>query len=475
MSSTRRALLFSFIDRYSGLFIHTAAAMIIARLLNPAQIGVYSIVMVLVSFVTTFRDLGAGTYLIRRHEVDTHALRATFTMQVSLGLLLATIVALSAVPVVWFYHEPQMKNICFVVSLNFLVTPWLAYPTAFLTRKMQFGTLAIVRFSGALAHAGTAIGLVLAGFGAISLAWANLLTTVASLVVISAVSRLKLPHRPTRKGLKEVISFGGQITAISLLQTFQTNAIELSLGRLQGMSVAGYFSRAQGLVGIFDQLVMQAVGAVTFPFFSKQLREDQELSGSFVSAISLVTGVGWSFLAGLALCTYPLMRLLYGPQWDTAIEPARWLALASAFALPTAICQPLMLASGAMRSIFLITSFSSIATLFVAIEGGKSGIVFSSQLLCIVSAVCSALWIHVAVRIAKCTYRDTFRAFGSSFAITLFSAIPPATVDVTFGWKPATPNIALATSITGAAIFFLFAVWYTKHPIWNEVINRGNH
>ena len=58
--STRQTLVFSFLDRYSGLVIHILSAMVIARLLTPAETGVYSVVMVLLGFVAVFRDFGAG-------------------------------------------------------------------------------------------------------------------------------------------------------------------------------------------------------------------------------------------------------------------------------------------------------------------------------------------------------------------------------------------------------------------------------
>ena len=48
--STRQTLVFSFLDRYAGLVTHTVSSMVIARLLTPAQIGVYSVVMVLLGW-----------------------------------------------------------------------------------------------------------------------------------------------------------------------------------------------------------------------------------------------------------------------------------------------------------------------------------------------------------------------------------------------------------------------------------------
>ena len=63
--STRNSLFFSFLDRYASLVITVVSSMVIARLLTPAEIGVFSVTVVLLSFVTSIRDMGAGQYLVQ--------------------------------------------------------------------------------------------------------------------------------------------------------------------------------------------------------------------------------------------------------------------------------------------------------------------------------------------------------------------------------------------------------------------------
>jgi O-antigen/teichoic acid export membrane protein len=63
---SRKAFAFSFADRYVGLVVHTLSAMIIARLLSPPEIGVYSLTMVLVTFIATFRDLAQECILCKK-------------------------------------------------------------------------------------------------------------------------------------------------------------------------------------------------------------------------------------------------------------------------------------------------------------------------------------------------------------------------------------------------------------------------
>jgi O-antigen/teichoic acid export membrane protein len=101
--STRRALLFSYVDRYAALAIGIATSMVIARLLTPTEVGVFSVTMVLISFTAALRDLGSGQYLVQEPELTCDRMRATWTVQLLSGLVLAIVVGAAARPVSRFY------------------------------------------------------------------------------------------------------------------------------------------------------------------------------------------------------------------------------------------------------------------------------------------------------------------------------------------------------------------------------------
>ncbi|WP_294251128.1 oligosaccharide flippase family protein [Propionivibrio sp.] len=117
------------------------------------------------------------------------------------------------------------------------------------------------------------------------------------------------------------MSFGGKLTLNSLMNTLAIGAPELFLGKIQTMTAAGQFSRSLGLVSMFQRLIMDAVNAVALPYFAKQFRESKDYAASFIVAMELVTGLGWSFFAGICVLAYPAIHILYGDQWGDAVNP----------------------------------------------------------------------------------------------------------------------------------------------------------
>jgi O-antigen/teichoic acid export membrane protein len=469
--STRKALAFSFVDRYSGLVIHTVTAIVIARLLTPGDIGVYSIAMVLVGFVGTFRDLGAGQYLVQKQRVTQEDLRAVWAVQLALGLFFGAFFAIASFPVASFYREPRIQAILWVVSVNFAITPVMAFQNAWLVREMRFGALASVRFSSAVATAVAAIGLAWNGIGPISLAWGNLAGTVAGIIIYAVFAYAKLPWRPNVTGLKDVISFGGKMTLLSLITSVSSGIAEMFLGRLQGMHETGLYSRARGIVTVFDELVTVAVGAVARPYFAKELRLGRELKTPFLHASALITALGWSFYGSLAVLAYPTIRLLYGDQWDQAVDPARWLAIASLFLVACSGCLAPLLALGALTGVLRIAALAMCVNAALAGVGSYLGLLPLTQLLIIVAAVTAILWLNLAQREIGFEWSELFGIYGRSAVVAVATVVIPLATTLYLGWRSPSIVLTLAIAVPGGAAAFIAASCAVKHPIWSEILN----
>ena len=444
--------------------------MVVARLLSPAEIGVYSITMVLLGFVATFRDMGAGQYLVQQKELTEERIRATWSVQLGLGLALGLVVLIAALPIAAFYNEPRMREIMAVLALNFAVTPFLAFPYAWLSRDMRFGTIATVRFIGSLAHAGCAIGLAWAGQGPISLAWANLLTTVAGILAIWLLAPPRWPWRPTLKGISEVVSFGGKLTLTSLLNTFAGGAPELILGKVQSMVEAGLYSRAIGLVTMFHRLVLDAVNAVALPYFSKQSRESKDLGASFLLAMELVTGLGWAFFTGVGILAYQAIWILYGDQWGEAVEPARWLALSYAISIPAGVCYSPLIARGAATEILKVTCKCTVLVLVVTVFGATANLVTLSQFLAVTSFVSALLWLRLTRSFIPFTGVALGRVWFKSLMLAVGAGLVPLLVVLATGWRSHDIFLTVVISVPGGILGFLIAAWLVKHQVWMELL-----
>lgn len=468
--TTRRSLFFSFLDRYASLLIAVLSSMVIARLLTPTEIGVFSVTMVLLMFVATVRDMGAGQYLVQEKNLTTERIRAVWAVQLGLGVLLAALVLLASYPVAVFYNEPRMRNIMLVVAVNYAINPFGSLTYAWLMREMQFESIALIRFSSSASAALVSTWLAWKGFGPISLAFGSLASTVVN-VLISIYYRPKdFPWLPGVAEIRRVLVFGSQLTVSSIVGTVSSSAPELLVGKLQSLTAAGLYSRASGLVQMFHRLFVDAVGAVCLPWFARQSRERGSFVEPFLKATAYVTAFGWSFCLVVVCLAHPIIRVLYGNQWDLAVELARLLAVAMAFVVPASLCHTALLSSGAVTAIARVTITSALQSVFFASLGASQGLIVMGLAMIASAAVSATLWLRATSRHIDLPLRDLLRTLRQSAAVALLASVGPALALWTYGAHPDAPLMPLLMGGTLGLAGFILGILLVKHPLRTEII-----
>lgn len=467
--SIRKSLMLSFLDRYSGLAITVVSSMVIARLLTPAEVGVFSVTMVLLAFVSTVRDMGAGQYMLQEKDLTVERIRAVWTVQLGLGLGLACLVLLASYPVAVFYNEPRMRNIMLVVALNYVVGPFGSLTHAWLMREMQFQSSVLIRFSGGLIGALVATWLAWKNYGPISLAIGSLTTTAVG-AIMSVYFRPKFfPWLPGFGEIQRVLVFGSQVTASSIVNTFSASAPELLLGKLQSLTATGLYSRSNGLVQMFHRLFVDAVGAVCLPWFSKIAREGGGFAPPFLKATAYITAFGWSFCLAVICLAHPVIRVLYGDQWDQSVDLARLLAVAIAFSVPATLCQAALLPSGAVTMVARLTVVTALQSVVFAAIGASQGLLWLGCAMIVSAAASATIWLRATAKHINLSGVELRRTLRQSAMVALLSAIGPALALWVYGPYPVVLAMPLLMgSLIGAAGFVIGIVLF-KHPLRDEL------
>src|SRR5687768_5304857 len=117
--SIRRSLFIQFLNSYSGTAIAFVSVVILARLLTPQEIGVFSVCMAFVGFLHTLRDFGIGAYLLQERHLDKEILRSAYGLALLFAWSAGGILALSSGAVADFFHEPGVRSVTLVLALNF--------------------------------------------------------------------------------------------------------------------------------------------------------------------------------------------------------------------------------------------------------------------------------------------------------------------------------------------------------------------
>lgn len=469
-ASIRRSLVTSFGERYTSLVIQVAATVVLARLLTPEDIGTFSIAAAGVGIAHALRDFGAAGYLLQEKQLTKAKLRTVFGVMLITAWTMAAILAAIGPLLADIYDEPALRSIMLVLAFNFTLIPLgggIVLPL--LRREMNFSALYRIGVAGILAHATTSIGLAALGFGAVSLAWAS----VAGVVVSGLVARWHMPGHllflPSLQGWRSVLSFGTFSTAAGLIAELANSAPNLVIGHNLGMASLGLYSRANGLVTLFNESVMKAINPVGVSMIAAYHRQGVDLKPALLRVVSYVTALAWPFFAVLAISAYPVVSVLLGDQWLGAVPIVRILCLAGALMALGNMNWAVFQGTGAVRRNLVVQSLRTP----IEIACLALGSLFGLEAVAVAAIVCAGVYILISYRevnrLTGTSFAELWNAARASFAIAGTSVLVPALVAATISGKDH-PWLVLVLTALGAGIGWLLGIWAAGHPLLNEAL-----
>ena len=99
-------------------------------------------------------------------------------------------------------------------------------------------------------------------------------------------------------------------------------------------------------MNLFHRDFMGAVRGVAFPAYAKAYREGRSVEASYIASVAVVTGIAWPFYGFAALFPLEILRIVFGPQWDSAAQLVPFFCLAGAFAAVVSLIPSAMMAIG---------------------------------------------------------------------------------------------------------------------------------
>ena len=472
MSATRHSFLFSFAEKYTVLLLGIVATMVLSRLLTPAEVGVYSLGAVLVALAQVVRDFGVGQYLIQEKQLDLVKLRAALATSLLVAWLLAALVLLASAPLAHFYGEPRLTLVLRLLSVNFLLIPFSALTLPMLRRQLRFRAIYAINGANSVVNLLVAVTLALLGYSYLSMVWAAVAGSCASLLVSLLVRPKELPWLPGRRGMRAIASFGVYATGGGLVDEAGVAAPDLIIGKLIGIDSLALFGKAQSVLNLFNQAITSAISPVVFPLFAARDREAGGAGPVYVRTVSYMTALAWPFFLFLACMALPLVKVLYGPQWSACTPLIRIMCLSSAVYSMFSMARYLFVATGQMRVQARLDAWAGGLKVAALLLAAPFGLVAVAWAVVFSTLVRSWLIYGCLRRFSNLDWRVLLPVLRKSLALCAISSPPPLCMLL---WMPADmphaiPLLALAGTALATLLCWIAGIFLLKHDIVAEFL-----
>jgi O-antigen/teichoic acid export membrane protein len=469
--SIRKALAYAFTTRYFALAIQFAATIILARLLTPAEIGIYSVGAAIIMIAQTLRDFGTSTYVIQERELSRERLATAFTVTVTVAWSIAAGLWLIAEPAASFYVEPGVREVLQVMALNFLLLPFGSISAAMLRREMNFQAIMYIGIASTLAHSGSSVLFAWLGWGFISLAWGAVCGSLISVMGAMIANPKNFLFKPTLSERQRVLSFSLRSSLSSIAAEAGHAAPDIVLGKTLGMEATGLFSRAMGFVQLFERLLQDVLRSVMLPYLAEAERSGVNVSEKIRIALENIVSVSLLMVALTGILAEPLVLLLFGEQWREAVPLAQILCIAMAIRCTGPTLSAALVAGGHIRLI-MYASLTTTCLKFVLLAAFSiHGLLAAAMGFVFAEVLNILILIFICNRSGYFSWRSFVSIFSKSALITGLSVGPAVilctTPLTTYSFVELTSRVLMASAIS--VVIWLALLWKTNYAPYPEL------
>ncbi|HEX2413514.1 MAG TPA: oligosaccharide flippase family protein [Solirubrobacteraceae bacterium] len=313
--------------------------LVLARLLAPADFGVFAMATLSMELLSVFSGLWLGAALIVRRGMDARAQGTVLTLLLGSGALLALVLLALAPALAAFFGEPRLAGIVALLAAVLLVSGVNWFYETVLQRELAFRRRFACQLVRALTFAGVALVLAILGTGVWSLIVAYLAGQLANGAALLALTPYRVRPAFDREEAGRIVRDGRGFLGQDLAGFVSENADYLAVGRLLGPAQLGFYAMAFRQASLPHHAIAEPVAKVTFPAFAQMRRDGKDVREAFLNVVRMVALASCPAGVILSAAAVPFTVALLGDDWRPMAGP---LAVLGAWA----VLRPLQLTVG---------------------------------------------------------------------------------------------------------------------------------
>lgn len=317
---------------------------IFARLLSPDDFGTFSILMIFISFLSIFSDMGTSAALIHVKNPSSQLISSIFYFNLFIGTILTTSLILFSSSISIYFDNPQLKELLRIASVNFIIISFGIVQRTLLQKNIDFKYLSLINSLALLI--GLISGLIAAynGFGVYSFIIQMLINSLLGTVFIWYYTNWKPQWFFSLNEIKNIWKYTSNLSVFTIINYFSKNADKFLVGKYLSISALGVYSIAYRIMLYPLENISRILMSVLFPAFSTLQHDDDKFRQVYLRIIFYIALISFPIMSGLMAISDVLVNVLFDDKWK-------------GLALLLVILAP----SGMMRSIF-----TTVGTIFMA-------------------------------------------------------------------------------------------------------------
>lgn len=430
--------------------VSLATTVILARILSPADFGLFALAFVMIDCFSIFKSLGFDSALVRRKDDDIEkACNTAFFLIPAMGIILFSLLYIFAPLGAKFLNNPEVTNVIRALGVIFVVSTFGKVPQTILYRDMKFKYKSAAEVSATIVYTSSAVILALNKLGVWSLVLAYILRTLTQVGIEWYFSGWRPKCEFDRAIAWEMFHFGKYVLAGGIIWFLHNNLDNIIIGKILGVTMLGYYAIAMNVSNFLTDYFLGKVGMIMYPAYSKIQEDAEDVRRVMLKTLKYVSILVFPFSLGLFAFAPDVLRVVFGAKWLPATNILRILCFVGLFRCLGSTIWPVFLARGRSKADFQI-SLVQVGLFFILIVplSVRFGLIGAGAVVLLSSAAAFMVGLLRIKRILALDPRSIWAAVRPALACSLLMILAAAGVRV-FGRRIS----AGVDSFPAAAVF----------------------
>jgi O-antigen/teichoic acid export membrane protein len=311
----------------------------LARLLGPREFGYMAIILVVVGWFDTFRNMGISQAVVQTDEVSNDDISTIFYFNVIISGLLAILIIFLSPILSESFGFVELLPLLRMTSLLVIITGPALIFQAIIERELLFKSYSILLLLSEASYVVLSIVLIYVGYGVLGIIYgqifSKLLLTVG-LVIIVLKTNYRLTLCFSFQRLRRFLTFGLFVGGKQILTMFTQHLDEIIIAASFSAEVLGVYHFGKSLLQKVQYLLTNSFSQILLPLLAKQKNNMELLSNTYLHISKMVGFIAIPLFLGIAVTADVFVPFLFGPEWISSIYIIQVLSISNIFLVLTA-------------------------------------------------------------------------------------------------------------------------------------------
>lgn len=308
-------LFWSYGERIMAQLVSLIVSIVLARLLDPENYGVISIVMIFITLCDAIVTGGFGNAIVQKKEADELDVNTMLICSIVSSLLMYIILFLLAPHIADFYQMEIICPILRVLGLRLLISGVNSIQRAWIQKRMLFKRFFISTSFGTIISAIVGISMAYKGTGAWALVGQYLTNSFIDTIVLFLVNDWRPKLQFSFERAKQMLSYGWKVLLTTVVYTIESDLRSLIVGKQFGSADLAYYDQGKKFPNLLVSNINTSISNVMFPVLSKNQDNIERMKAICRRSIKTSTYLLAPLLLGLIAVSNEFVRVILSEKW----------------------------------------------------------------------------------------------------------------------------------------------------------------